>query len=100
MSSDIAFRIVGTITVHELGNLRIDFSGCPSWIELETDLQISDREYEIAATLIARELDLTVYWQDLVGRNRWASPKDEPLRSLGFSLDPRFEASPAHSQIN
>ena len=83
-------RIVGTIIVHELGEV-FHFSAARGCVTLQGEIRLSDRKHEIAAHIIARELDLLVIWQDMCGCKHFVRPDDElkPDISFNSSLDPR-----------
>lgn len=81
-------RISGSVTFHQLGDLVVHFIGWENWIELKTDLAISDVHYAVISVILAKELGCCVYWQDMCGLKHWVSPKD-PFPDLEYSLDPR-----------
>ena len=83
-------KIIGTIIVHELGEV-FHFSAVKGCVTLRGEIRLSDRKHEIAAHIIARGLGTLVIWQDMCGRKHFVKPEDELNETslLCDSLDPR-----------
>lgn len=93
----LVFRILkisyGTVTVHELDNLTFSYvRKVDEEIDefyLTGEINISDRKHEIAAHIIAREMNAAVVWQDLCGNKHFVN-SDMVLAEKNSSMfDPR-----------
>ncbi len=81
-------RITGTIVVHALEDAEFDFVLNRQQLIIEGGLSVSDRRHQIAAHIIARELQLTVEWQDICGLKHFVEPDSELVEQVSF-FDPR-----------
>lgn len=84
-------RIVGTLIVHELDNRVFHFRAENRCLTLRGELHYSDRVHQIAAHIIARELNVLVIWQDMIGMKHLVEPDTilDDMESLLNVIDPR-----------
>jgi len=91
-------RIHGTIRVHAL-HLTVPFRTEHGRVVLGVDLDISDQQYHMAALIIAKELNLPVEWQDIVGLLHTVSP-NSTVEHYDSMFDPRFAMNSTNEPIN